>query len=133
MSLDNIAKFRQKLHWNQALAKKKVLEVPFDVDGHMLYTRYYDRFGKSSYRATVDQWKPNSVFRETIRFVDIVKINSGRSAIRFLDNLDKTQWMFEDEFKKIIPLMTLGIYEGEFTYRTRIGYYSLMPILPEIA
>ena len=114
--------------------KKKPVEklIPFDADGHLIEEANKDQLSIKKYggspgnwttRDELIDWRPNSEFTDTLRFVQL----RGHRAIRadFLTSMDKQVSMFFDDFQDVIALLVTGTLQGTFTFTSHSAFYAV--------
>lgn len=94
-------------------AIKKVL-VPFDKDGNMCWSDY----GKPASQVEYD-----SAFTGRFTFKHILQHSSNVAVFR--DGMDRSFYMSQGEFERIIPFMVRGVLEGNFYFHKQGRYYRL--------
>ncbi len=100
--------------------KKKILKVPFNLDGDMLsYDRGYDVV-----------WKDNFEFIDTLKFIDA---HRGRSSVLFKFKSSKTHKqyvMFLIDMKTLLScgMLALGFVNNHWTFCKRGAYYGIRPV-----
>lgn len=107
------------------MAKKKIIEIPFDSSGQMLRRAY-----RIQAATTHINYNQSYEFEDTLQFVKIGRTSSSNYAIMQSKSSNKKYFMFMKDFEHMLQtqILKLGYITGKFTFVQRGVSYGIKVI-----